>query len=98
MSAFFGLFIFMGIFNCFNARTHRLNLLAHLFKNKVFIIVIVFIVIVQMLLIYYGGNIFRTVGLTLKELQIMLILAATVIPIDWLRKIYLRIQGNKGGV
>jgi len=98
MSAFFGLFIFMGIFNCFNARTHRLNLLAHLLKNKIFIIVIMFIIMVQMLLIYYGGNVFRTVGLTIKELEVMLILAATVIPVDWLRKIYLRLQGNKGGV
>ena len=98
MSAFFGLFIFMGIFNCFNARTHRINLLAHLFKNKIFIIVILFIIFVQMLLIYYGGNIFRTVGLNLRELEIMILLAATVIPIDWIRKIYLRLKGNKGGV
>lgn len=98
MSAFFGLFIFMGIFNCFNARTHRLNLLAHLFKNRVFIIVILFIVIVQILLIYYGGNLFRTVGLNLQEFEIMIMLAATVIPIDWIRKIYLRFNGNKGGV
>ena len=38
MSAFFGLFIFIGIFNCFNARTNRLNLFANLWKNKIFII------------------------------------------------------------
>ena len=37
MSAFFGLFIFMGIFNAFNARTTRMNLLSNLNKNKVFI-------------------------------------------------------------
>ena len=98
MSAFFGLFIFIGIFNCFNARTHRLNLLAHLFKNKAFILVILLITIIQILLIYYGGNLFRTVGLNLKEFQIMVLLAATVIPIDWFRKIYLRLNGNKGGV
>ena len=47
MTAFFGLFIFMGIFNSFNARTHRLNLLANLSKNKVFLIVIIFIIAVQ---------------------------------------------------
>jgi len=98
MSAFFGLFIFIGIFNCFNARTHRLNLLSNLFKNKVFIIVIIFIIIVQMFLIYYGGDIFRTTGLTLQEVEIMILLASTVIPIDWLRKVYLRLRGNKGGV
>lgn len=98
MSAFFGLFIFIGVFNCFNARTHRLNLFSHLLKNRIFILIILFIVIVQVLLIYYGGNLFRTVGLNFKEFYIMVLLAATVIPIDWLRKIYLRFRGNKGGV
>lgn len=98
MSAFFGLFIFMGIFNCFNARTHRLNLFAHLLKNRIFIVVITFIVIIQIILIYYGGNLFRTVDLNLKEFEIMLLLSFTVVPIDWLRKIYLRLNGTKGGV
>lgn len=98
MSAFFGLFIFIGIFNCFNARTHRLNLFAHLYKNKPFLAVISFIVIVQILLIYYGGNLFRTVGLNLKEFQFMILLAFSVIPVDCFRKIYLRLKGIKGGV
>ena len=40
MTAFFGLFIFIGIFNCFNARTNRLNLFSHLLENKVFIVII----------------------------------------------------------
>lgn len=98
LTAFFGLFIFMGIFNSFNARTHRLNLLAHLYNNKAFIVVISFIVIVQILLIYFGGDLFRTAGLTFKEFQIMFLLSMTVIPIDFVRKIYLRKKGLKGGV
>ncbi len=98
MTAFFGLFIFMGIFNSFNARTHRLNLLSNLKKNKAFIIVISFIVIVQILLIYFGGNVFRTFGLNLFEFQVMFLLSATVIPIDFLRKYYLRKKGIIGGV
>lgn len=98
MTAFFGLFIFMGIFNCFNARTHRLNLFAHLYRNKIFMIVITFILLVQIYLIYYGGTLFRTFGLTFHEFEIMILLAATVIPIDWLRKIFLRLRGQKGGV
>ena len=98
MSAFFGLFIFIGIFNCFNARTHRLNLFAHLYKNKPFIAIISFIVLVQIFLIYYGGNLFRTVGLNFKEFQFMILLAFSVIPVDWFRKIYLRTKGIKGGV
>lgn len=98
MTAFFGLFIFMGIFNCFNARTHRLNLFAHLSKNKVFLIIIMFILIVQIYLIYYGGNLFRAYGLTPFEFEIMLLLSLTVVPVDWIRKIYLRYHGEKGGV
>ena len=87
MTAFFALFIFMGIFNCFNARTPRLNLLSDLNKNKVFILVILFIITVQLYLIYYGGNLFRTYGLTTKELITTILLAVTVIPIDWIRKL-----------
>ncbi len=98
MTAFFALFIFMGIFNCFNARTHRLNLFANLLKNKVFMIVIGFIMIVQIGLIYYGGNLFRTYGLTFQELIITILLALTVIPIDWFRKLYLRRKGLVIGV
>ena len=98
LTAFFGLFIFMGIFNSFNARTHRLNLFAHLFKNKVFIVIISFIAIVQVLLIYFGGDVFRTAGLSLKEFQIMFLFSLTVIPVDWVRKIILRKKGIIGGV
>lgn len=98
MTAFFALFIFMGIFNCFNARTHRLNLFSNLLKNRVFIAIIAFIIVVQIILIYYGGNLFRTYGLTIKELSITILLALTVIPVDWIRKLYLRRKGLIIGV
>ena len=98
MTAFFGLFIFMSIFNSFNARTHRLNLLAHITKNKVFLIIILFIIIVQITLIYYGGDMFRTYGLTLFEFEIMILIASLVVPVDWLRKFFLRKKGQIGGV
>ncbi len=90
MTAFFALFIFMGIFNSFNARTTRINILSSIFKNKAFLIVTLIIVIVQLYLIYYGGELFRAFGLTLKEIQITILLAATVIPIDWIRKLIVK--------
>lgn len=86
MSAFFGLFIFMTIFNAFNARSNRLNIFANLRKNKVFLFIVTFILVVQLIMIYFGGSIFRTTGLTLLELDITLLLAFTVIPFDFLRK------------
>jgi magnesium-transporting ATPase (P-type) len=97
-TAFFGLFIFIDIFNSFNARTNRLNILANIFKNKVFLAIILFIVIVQILIIYTGGDLFRTYGLTFFELQFMILCAATVIPVDWTRKIYLKKHNKNNGV
>ena len=98
MSAFFGLFIFMMIFNSFNARTSRLNIFANLLSNKVFLGVIIFIVIVQVILIYYGGDLFRTTSLSLKEIEIMLTCAFSVIPVEFFRKIYLKSKGKLGCV
>ena len=72
LTAFFGLIIFISIFNSFAARTHRLNILANIIKNKVFIGVITFVIGMQIYLIYYGGSLFRTNGLTIREFIIMM--------------------------
>ena len=96
LTGFFALFIFMGVFNSLNARTHRLNLFSHLFQNKAFIAVMLFVASVQLFLIYFGGALFRTAGLTLSELTTVLRLAFTVIPLDLLRKLVLRLAGRKG--
>ncbi len=98
LTAFFALFIFIDIFNGFNSRTHRLNLLSNLNKNKVFIIIMIFIIFVQILLIYYGGNLFRTNGLSIEQLIITILIASLVIPIDLLRKIYLNKKNINSGV
>ena len=90
LTAFFGLFIFIAIFNAFNARTYRLNILSNILKNKVFIAIITFIAIVQIILIYYGGEVFRTTELTMYEFEIMIILAFSIIPFDIIRKIILK--------
>lgn len=93
MTGFFALFIFTTIFNSFNARTSRLNLLSYLSLNKVFVLVILFIFVIQLYLIYYGGNLFRTSGLNIDELLITLIISFTVIPVDFIRKIIFRKRG-----
>ncbi|MDD3392211.1 MAG: calcium-translocating P-type ATPase, PMCA-type [Bacilli bacterium] len=98
LTGFFALFIFMGIFNCFNARTHRLNLLAYLFKNRDFVIIISIIVVIQTIILYFGGSLFRVIELNVGELITVLLIAFTVIPADWMRKLYLRFKGEKGGV
>lgn len=96
MTGFFALFIFSSVLNCFNTRTERLNLLSGLGKNRPFCMIIVFIMLVELILIYFGGNVFRTDGLTLHELVMVLILAVSVIPADLIRKIFLRLNGKQG--
>lgn len=98
MTAFFGLFIFISIFNSFNARTHRLNILSNIIKNKVFLLIIILIGIIQIIMIYYGGELFRTSGLNIKELLVMLSLSITVIPIDIIRKIFIKKNNYQIGV
>ncbi|MDD6878670.1 MAG: calcium-translocating P-type ATPase, PMCA-type [bacterium] len=98
MTAFFGLFIFIDIFNSFNARTTRLDIFSNITSNKVFILIMLFITIVQILLIYFGGSMFRTAGLTFSEFLIMLLIALTVVPVDWIRKIIYRRKYGLGGV
>ena len=93
MTGFFALFIFMGIFNAFNSRTTRLNLLSNIDKNKVFIILFGCISIVQLFLIYFGGSLFRTYGLTFKELIFVILLAFSVIPVDLFRKLMFKKRG-----
>lgn len=87
MTGFFALFIFMGIFNAFNSRTTSINILKNINKNKIFIILFLCISIVQIYLIYFGGTIFRTYGLNIKELICVLLLSISVIPIDMIRKL-----------
>lgn len=86
LTAFFALFVFMGIFNAFNTRTNKYNLFYKIKNNKVFLIIFMLVAIMQIYFIYYGGIIFRTYGLNLKELLIVLVLAFSVVPVDLFRK------------
>jgi Ca2+-transporting ATPase len=90
MTAYFAMFIFIGICNAFNARTSRINIFANLLRNQVFIIIFTFIIIVQIYIIYHGGVLFRTYGLTLNELLLVIILSLTALPIDFIRKILMK--------
>lgn len=87
LTAFFSLFIFISIFNAFNARTTRANIFSGIVKNKVFLIIMLFIFLAQIYLIYFGGKLFRTFGLTARELVIILVIASSVIPLDIARKL-----------
>ncbi|MCC6136364.1 MAG: calcium-translocating P-type ATPase, PMCA-type [Candidatus Contendobacter sp.] len=85
-TAFFTFFVFMHVFNTFNARTQGLNLLENLFDNRLFPIIIPGIMLIQAFFITFGGEVLRTVGLSISEWITVLLLALVIIPIDLLRK------------
>ena len=97
LTAFFALFIFSSVFNCFNARTDRVKLLAGLGKNKTFILIMSGVLFIQILFIYLGGPVLRTLPLTLKELGITFLLSLLVFPAELLRKCFLKLIGKKKG-
>ena len=97
LTAFFGLFIFASVLNCFNARTDRLSLTAGLGKNKTFLGIMGAIFAIQLIFLYLGGSVLRTMPLTARELWITWLLALSVFPADLLRKAILRLRGKRMG-
>ncbi len=86
LTAFYALFIYSGVFNSFNARTERINPLANIRKNLPFLLIMLIVSIVQLIMIYYGGRVFRTAGLSWEQLRLILLMAASVIPAEQIRK------------
>ncbi len=82
LTGFFAFFVFCGIFNSFNARTERLNPFANLTKNKPFLLIMTAVAAIQLALIYFGGETFRTVPLSPRELALTALFASSVIPAD----------------
>lgn len=97
LTAFFALFIFASVFNCFCARTDRIKLLANITKNRAFIGIMAAVLVIQILFVYLGGSVLRTAPLTVSELGTTFLLALFVFPADLVRKLLWRaIFGRKG--
>lgn len=86
LTAFFGFFVFLNNFNKFNVRVEEMGLLDHILENKGFLRIVGLIFIIQILVTYFGGEVFRTVDLTLVEWVIIFSLSALIIPFDLMRK------------
>lgn len=89
MTSFFALFMFLAIFTSYCARTHKINLFDYLAANKPFLWIMGIVTCIQILILYYGGEIFRTVRLDVKDLILVIILAFSVVPLDLIRKFIL---------
>ena len=88
LTAFFAFFIFAAVFNCFNARSERINLLAGISRNRPFSFIMLAISVIQIVFVYLGGSVLRTVPLYLAELKTALLAATLVFPVEFVRKLY----------
>lgn len=91
MTAFYALFIFAGLFNCFGARCERVFILSNIRKNKLFLFIMALIAVIQILMIYFGGSAFRTAPLMLRELIYVILIAFSVVPFEVIRRILYKI-------
>lgn len=95
LSAFFAMFIFVGVFVCFTSRSTRVNILSQLSKNKAFILIMLLISVMQMAFIYFGGELFRAVPLEGNDLITIILISMTVIAFDLIRKLIARLYTSK---
>ncbi len=95
LTAFFALFIFASVFNCFNTRSDRRNPVAGLSKNPTFLWIMLLILAVQIVFVYLGGSVLRTVPLTARELMLTAAFAVSVLPAEWLRKQLWKWRGHR---
>ena len=91
-TAFYALFIFFGIFNCFGARCERLFVFSNIEKNKAFIFIMILISVIQIGMIYFGGSLFRCTPLSPRELLAVILLSFSVIPFDFIRRIFYKLK------
>ena len=94
LTGYFAFFIFMAVFNAFNARTEEVNLFDNITQNKNFLKIMVLIAVVQVLLTYFGGDIFQCYGLSLAQWGVVLLLAFSIIPVDLIRKCIIKLKNK----
>lgn len=95
MTAFFNLFIFLILFNGFNARTEKYNLLENIRKNPGFLQVMALIGIIQLIITLVGDTILRATPLRLTEWATVLLIAFSIIPVDLMKKFIIRKTGRQ---
>ena len=86
LTGYFTLFVFIAVFNAFNARTDKYNLFDNIKKNHGFWQILCVIVAIQILLVYVGSEIFYCYGLNIAQWGIVIGLAIMIIPVDLLKK------------
>ena len=86
----FAFFIYSIIFNSFNTRSEKFNLFEGIGENKRFIYVMSAIFVLQTVIIEIGGSVFGTTMLTPQALLISMALGFLIIPVDMVRKLFVK--------
>lgn len=89
-SALFATFMMAITFNGFNARTSHMNPFEGLGRNKSFLIVMFAIFAMQFIFVTFGGNVLSVESLSPMSWLICVVLAFLVVPIDMIRKAFVK--------
>ncbi|MDR1081302.1 MAG: calcium-translocating P-type ATPase, PMCA-type [Deltaproteobacteria bacterium] len=86
LSVFFTVFVFLQFWNLFNARMlgSSRSALSNLRESRMFMLVALVICAGQIMMTQFGGEVFRTVPLTLKEWILIIVLTS---PVLWVGEI-----------
>lgn len=97
LSAFYTIFVLLQVWNLFNARSLGSNrsAFAGILENKAFLAIAVLILLGQVLIIQFGGDIFRTVPLTLEDWLVILLGTSSVLWVGELWRFFKRSQSNR---
>jgi magnesium-transporting ATPase (P-type) len=83
LSIFFNIFVFLQVFNFFNARKLKkdeLNVFSNFFINYLFIVIVIGIFLLQLFIVQFGGATFQLVPLsTSQHIQCILIGASGLV-------------------
>ncbi|NNE74465.1 MAG: calcium-translocating P-type ATPase, PMCA-type [Acidimicrobiales bacterium] len=84
-SVVFNVFVFLQVFNAFNARTvrPRRNPFAELASNTSFLFIIGLIILSQVVIMLIGGSVFDTQNLTANQWLWSVLIGATVLPMGF---------------
>ncbi|NLC24190.1 MAG: calcium-translocating P-type ATPase, PMCA-type, partial [Oxalobacter sp.] len=87
LSIFFSVFVFLQLWNLFNARMlgQTRSALAQLSDSKMFLLIALTICVGQILITQYGGEIFRTTPLSIRE---WLWIIAGTSPVLWIGEVF----------
>ena len=94
LTGFYALFIFIGLFNCIHTRSERLWIFHGILQNRPFLLILSAISLIQIWIIYFGGALFRSAPLSAGQFTSIIFLAFCVIPFDFLRRVFSKLEGK----